>query len=1028
MRSSTQTTAAVCAQNFSPRVWFCFLLLIAFATLTASAQTDITATTNSTTVQYLGIPNPQNFTNNPVTAPLGGIIIKGSGISPVTGQPFRHLWVADATSGICRVDPDLDSPGPYVMNLNTCPFKINGASITGGPMAFDPTRNLLYFVDEQRASQGIMRIGFLPDGDSGHGLLNFDSLFIMAGNTTGARFGGGTTGCPFPIPITGPANALALSPLGDIWIGFKKDTSLMRINSPGTASQDGFGTCAQFIQVVGSVTKITDGLAWVGHDLWGADGTSPFFIKNADTTCLVPPHGTCSAATGELVSVLNVAPIAGNVTAAMSDQYYPATNGNNVYFTLAPAGGPDNLAWLGNASAATAAMTGTTVDSAFFGTYTPAGGPAVEFGLQFDIANLNGIAVDQSDPANIVVFSGDDYSNLGTLANGMWFQTCQGNPPATPPGPPPTPWTMNCPTPVATAVPGVPLNVVAVGFNAAVTLSWSPAQVNQPVTSYTVHNSFTTGTAIPDFVVSPVAGSLFPPTSTVIPAVNGTTYGFEVQANNASGSSAFSAESNHVTPPDTHGPNPPTACPAPPCATAGDTQAFVTWTVSAPNGTPVISYTVTAYINLVAQPITVTVPAPASGNTGTAVIGGLTNGTTYTFTVHATNAAGSSVEGPQTNAVTPSAANAPTLSISMNGPTSVTSTPVQLTFGITVQNTSNYPVTNASVTHTLSTVAATIAAGGAVRDASGNVTITTTNNHFLSIGQSVAIAGVGDPTFNGTFTITNVPNSFSFTYSEAGRGLLASNSSGGSATGLPTANIMLAQPGQGSCTSGGTGVISVTCSLGNLDPGASTTINVIVQMQNQAMINSATASGNDLAGTVLANVNTSKTTTPPAPPTQTVSAAVGVTGNAQTPNPNIGQAGNIVWTISNTTTTPAPNVVVTLFTPNGLTINPPNPPSVTIDNGGVGSCAAGTPVTVNGVSGTQFVCSVTATAANPLASLGGSKKNGAKPPSTMIITENVTPPATTAHGSVFRPSATVSFGPGGTDTLPNSATVTITVR
>ena len=1014
----TQTTAPVCAQNVSPRVWFCIFILIAFATLTASAQTDITATTNSTTVQYLGVPNPQNNAENAVTAPLGAIVLKGTGISPITGQPFRHLWVADATSGICRVDPDLDSPGPYIMNLDTCPFKINGASITGGPMAFDPTRNFLYFADEQRSSQGIMRIGFLPDGDSGHGLLNFDSLFIMGGNTTGARFGGGTTGCPFPTPITGPPSSVSLSPLGDLWIGFKKDPSIMRVNSPGTATQDGFGTCAQFIQQVATISKNTNGLAWVGHDLWGSDGTSPFFIKNADTTCVVPPHGTCSAATGELVNVLGAAPVGANAVATMSDQYYPATNGNNVYFALQqPPPLHNDIAWLGNASAADPTMANTTLDTTFMGIITPPANPDVTF--------ISGLGVDQSDPANIVVYSSDDYSGAGILAKGQWFQSCQGQPPAVVPGPPPIPWTMNCPTPVATAVPGVPLNVVAVGSNAAVTLSWSPAQVNQPVTSYTVHNSFTSGAAIPDFVVSPVAGSLFPPTSTVIPAVNGTTYRFQVQANNAVGSSALSAESNNVTPPDTHAPNPPTACPAPPCATAGDQQAFVTWTVSVPNGAPVISYTVTAYINLVAQPITVTVPAPASGNIGTAVIGGLTNGTTYTFTVHATNATGSSIEGPQTNPVTPLATSLPTLSISMNGPTSVASTPIQFTFGITVQNTSNFPVTNVSVTHTLTTVAATVAPGGAVRIANGNVTITTTSNHFLGIGQSVAIAGVGDPTFNGTFTITNVLNSTSFTYSQAGLGLLASTSSGGSATGLPSANIMVAQPGQGSCTSGGTGVISVTCSLGNLDPGASTTINVIVQMQNQAIINSATASGNDLAGTVLANASISKTTSPPAPPTQTVSAAVGVTGNSQVPNPNVGQAGNIVWTISNTTTTPAPNVVVTLFTPNGLTINAPNPPSVTIDNGGVGTCAAGTSVTINGVSGTQFVCSVNVTPTNPQASLGGSRKGGAKPPSTMIITQNVT---ATVSKAVYRPTATVSFGPGGTDTLPSTATVTITVR
>jgi hypothetical protein len=214
-------------------------------------------------------------------------------------------------------------------------------------------------------------------------------------------------------------------------------------------------------------------------------------------------------------------------------------------------------------------------------------------------------------------------------------------------------------------------------------VSWSPAQANQPVTSYTVHNSFSSGATVPDVVINPVAGSNFPATSTVITGLtNLTTYGFEVLATNAKGSSAFSAESNHVTPPGLQVPNAPTACPTAPCAIAGDAQALVKFTVSAPNGTPITGYTVTADILGVAQPITVTVPPPAAGsNTGSAVIGGLTNGTTYTFTVHANNAAGSSAEGPQTNAVTPSAANTPSVSIVMGGVTSVATTPTQLTFG-----------------------------------------------------------------------------------------------------------------------------------------------------------------------------------------------------------------------------------------------------------------------------------------------------------------------------------------------------------
>jgi hypothetical protein len=97
-----------------------------------------------------------------------------------------------------------------------------------------------------------------------------------------------------------------------------------------------------------------------------------------------------------------------------------------------------------------------------------------------------------------------------------------------------------------------------------------------------------------------------------------------------------------------------------------------------------------------------------------------------------------------------------------------------------------------------------------------------------------------------------------------------------------------------------------------------------------------------------------------------------------------------------------------------------------VNNGGTAVCGAGTAATVSGVTGTQFVCSVTANLVNPNAALGGSTKGGAKPPQTMIITQNVT--ATAPSKTVLNVIGTVSFGPGGTDTLPNSKTLTISVR
>lgn len=1026
MSSSTRTTAAQgknCVQTLSARNLFCLVTILMFAIVAASAQTIVTPPT--TTIQYLGVPNPQNNTAASVTAPLGGIILKGTALSPATGQPVRHLWVDDATSGICRVDPDLDSPGPYAINLQTCPFKINGASITGGPMSFDPTprfldpanptiaTNYLYFADEQRASQGIMRIGYLATGDSGQGFLNFASVFILGGNTTGARFGGGTTGCALP-GNPGLPHATVLDPLGNLWVGFKKSGVIFRFNQPGDASETGFGTCDQFITSVATVDKISNGLGFIGHDLWGSDGTSPFFIKNADTTCMVPPHGMCTVASGDVINTL-VAAVGAAPTAAMTDQYYPATNGNNVYFSLSPAGGPFNTAWLGNASAATAAsMAATTLDTTFYGTFNPAAGPSPA------IANINGVAVDPSDPANIVLYSADDYSGAGTLANGMWFQTCQGLPgPA--PAPAPAPYVLNCPTPIATAAPGAPLNVFGVASNNAVTVNWSPAQSNQPVNSYTVFTT-TAGPAVAPVTVVPAAGSLFPPTSVLISGlVNGTSYTFTVTATNASGTSLASAPSAPVTPPGIALPAPPTGVSAIP----GDTQASVSFTVSPPpQGAPITSYLVTS------SPggVVVSIPPPATGNIGTALVGGLTNGVSYTFTVQAINLAGPSGPSAPSNAVVPSAAHVPVLQIAVSGPSSVSTTPSQATYTITVTNpitaTSNFPA-NVSVTHTLSPIRATIPVGGASRNvATGIVTITTNSPHGLNIGQSITIDGMTDISFNGTFTIQDVPNATTLTYAQAGA---AATSGSGTVTGLPLSNILAAQTSQGTCTSGGAGVISVSCSQGVLNAGSSTTMTVTVQVQNQAILNTVVASGTDQAGTLLANATASQQTTVPLPAVSTISTAVSVAGNAQAPNPNVGQAGNITWTISNTTFTPAPNVVFTIFIPNGLTINAPNPPSVTVNNGGTAVCGAGTAATVNSVAGTQFVCSVTATAANPNAALGGSTKGGAKPPQTMIITQNVTPAAGTSK-SVFNVIGTVTFGPGGTDTLPNSKTVVITVR
>ena len=108
-------------------VLFCLVVFFAFATLSSNAQSTITPTTN--TIQFAGTPAQSS-----ITAPTGAQVLYGTALSAVTNQPVRHLWVGDATAGLCRMDPDLDSPGPYAINPGTC---LAGFAILGGAMALD---------------------------------------------------------------------------------------------------------------------------------------------------------------------------------------------------------------------------------------------------------------------------------------------------------------------------------------------------------------------------------------------------------------------------------------------------------------------------------------------------------------------------------------------------------------------------------------------------------------------------------------------------------------------------------------------------------------------------------------------------------------------------------------------------------------------------------------------------------------------------------------------------------------------------
>jgi hypothetical protein len=179
------------------------------------------------------------------------------------------------------------------------------------------------------------------------------------------------------------------------------------------------------------------------------------------------------------------------------------------------------------------------------------------------------------------------------------------------------------------AVPDAPTGVTAVAGAGQATVSFTApvSDGGATIVSYTVTSSpggfMATGPA------SPI---------TVTGLTNGTAYTFTVTATNAAGTGPESDASSPVTPKTV--PGAPTGV----VATAGNAQASVSFVAPASDGgAAVLSYTVTAF------PGGTSVTGPSSP----LIVGGLTNGTGYSFVVVATNAVGTGTESASSAVVTP---------------------------------------------------------------------------------------------------------------------------------------------------------------------------------------------------------------------------------------------------------------------------------------------------------------------------------------------------------------------------------------
>jgi hypothetical protein len=189
--------------------------------------------------------------------------------------------------------------------------------------------------------------------------------------------------------------------------------------------------------------------------------------------------------------------------------------------------------------------------------------------------------------------------------------------------------------PTVTAVPGAPTITRAQPGDGRATLMWAPPSTSGgSIDSYVVRVY-----AGPTLARSEITGAT---THFVKGLQNGTSYTFTVAANSNGVTGPESPPSEPVTPMGLPG------APTNVAASPSDRGAVLTW--SPPEwdgGGPIISYTVTTLAD--GAPLRSDVLPPVTS----AVMGGLANGTSYTFAVEATNEAGRGAASAPSAPVTP---------------------------------------------------------------------------------------------------------------------------------------------------------------------------------------------------------------------------------------------------------------------------------------------------------------------------------------------------------------------------------------
>jgi len=217
-------------------------------------------------------------------------------------------------------------------------------------------------------------------------------------------------------------------------------------------------------------------------------------------------------------------------------------------------------------------------------------------------------------------------------------------------------------------VPDAPTGVGASPGDGSATVSWSPpgSDGGSAVTGYNVYE----GTSAGGESATPVNASPLAADASSLPVTgltNGTTYFFTVTALNANGESVASSEVSAM-------PSSSATVPGAPIglgATPGNGSAGLSWSApSSDGGSAVTGYNVYEGTSAGGESPTPVNPTPLAANASSFTATGLTNGTTYFFTVKALNSIGEGAASNEASA-TPTGGGGPTVP---GAPTSVTAT------------------------------------------------------------------------------------------------------------------------------------------------------------------------------------------------------------------------------------------------------------------------------------------------------------------------------------------------------------------